>query len=79
MSQPLTFKQVAAELGCSVDQVRRLADAGEIVAINIGMGAVRRRRVVYSDELRSFKQRRQAIRKETSPTGTKAAYRPRWS
>lgn len=65
MSKPLNPKQAAAKLGCSVDQLRRLADEGEIKAVNIGLGKIRQRRVFYADDIQAFIHRRSATSSAT--------------
>lgn len=54
MSQPLNLKNTAARIGCSVDHVRRLVERGEIKAVNIGLGTVRRRLVVFPNEIEAY-------------------------
>jgi hypothetical protein len=58
MSETITPKSAAIALCCSVDQVRNLISAGELKAVNIGLGAQRARYVIDAEELEAFKVRR---------------------
>lgn len=58
MLQPLKPKQAAARLGCGIDQLRLLEQAGEIKSINIGLGKIRQRRVYQESEIEAFIARR---------------------
>jgi len=82
MSKPFTPKQAATKLGCSVDQVRRLMDSGELESVNIGLGEKRRRRVVHPDALQAFLDRRSGPSPQQSSTpqqpSSQTAYTPRW-
>ncbi|WP_083435068.1 helix-turn-helix domain-containing protein [Rhodopirellula islandica] len=54
----LSVPKVAAELGCGFDQVRNLIAAGELPAVNIGLGKQRARWSVSREDLDAFKARR---------------------
>jgi excisionase family DNA binding protein len=54
----MNVRQVADELGCGIDQVRNLIAAGELAAVNIGLGKQRARWSVDRQELDAFKSRR---------------------
>ncbi len=54
----LSVRKVAEELGCGIDQVRNLIAAGELPAVNIGLGKQRARWSVSREDLDAFKQRR---------------------
>lgn len=68
----LTIKQVAAELGCGIDHVRALIAAGELRAVDIGLGRIRRRRAVLREHLDDFKERRSSL-PSPSPRRKRAA------
>ncbi|MEO9591370.1 helix-turn-helix domain-containing protein [Rhodopirellula bahusiensis] len=54
----MSVPKVAAELGCGIDQVRNLIAAGELPAVNIGLGKQRARWSVSREDLDAFKARR---------------------
>jgi excisionase family DNA binding protein len=58
MTKLHTVEQVAEWLGCSDDAVRQHIKTGELIAINIGRGKVRRCLRIPDDELKAFLQRR---------------------
>lgn len=50
--------ECAKILGCSRDQVRAFIAAGELVAVNVGLGRQRTRYRVQETELQAFIERR---------------------
>ncbi|TWU36019.1 helix-turn-helix domain-containing protein [Novipirellula artificiosorum] len=54
--------QTAKEFGCGIDHVRKLIDAGELQAVNIGLGKQRSRWVIPCEEIEAFKRRRASQR-----------------
>lgn len=58
MSETITPKVAAIALCCSVDQVRNLIAAGELRAVNVGLGTQRARYVIDEKEIEAFKVRR---------------------
>lgn len=66
----LNVRAIAKRWGCGIDQVRRLIAAGELRAINIGLGNQRARWVVSESEIKAFEQRRsnqQPVPRRRSP------------
>ena len=63
----LTIPQVAEHLQISITAVRNLIAAGQLVAINVGVGAIRSRWRVSQQSLREFEAARSAKAMTTLP------------
>jgi excisionase family DNA binding protein len=65
MTKGLNVRAAATRLGCSVDHLKKLIAAGELRAVNIGLGKQRARWMVSEAEIEAFRERRSNQRPET--------------
>ncbi|WP_350494692.1 helix-turn-helix domain-containing protein [Roseiconus lacunae] len=58
MTRRYDIKQTAERLGCKRDHVNHLIEAGELPAIDISVGKVRKRWTIAVSDIEAFEQRR---------------------
>lgn len=74
MTKGLNLRAIADRWGCSIDQVRGLVAAGELKAVNIGLGKQRARWIVPLSEVEAFERRRSNSKPE--PKRRRPALKP---
>lgn len=73
MTKLNTMKEAGEVLRCSIQQVRRYINAGELEAVRLGCGNQRRQTLITDEAIKAFLQRRTASVKSTRNQPAKTA------